>query len=641
MRVWPLRSQRAFSFLPSPPTQTSITLQACSSSKSLTKAKQIHQQIIINGTHRNPFFATKLIQLYIDCDDISSALFLLHHLHPPNVFAFTSILRFYSRHGQMRQCIRTYVDLRVMGVVPDGYVFPKVLKACAQSQWFETGVAVHKDVITFGSESNLQACNAVLDMYSKCADVQSAQKVFNEMSERDVFSWNSMMSGYVSNGLFEEAVRLLGLMRASGDCEPDVVTWNTMMDAYCKMGRCSEALRVFHQIKDPNVISWTTLISGYAGVRRHDLALGTFRDMVNFGMVLPDVDSLSGILVSCRFLGSLTSGNEVHCYGVKVISGDAFYKSAGAALLTLYANCGRLNDAENVFDRMDKSDVVTWNAMIYGLIDMGLANEAVQCFKEMQASNVKVDQTTVSTLLLACDLRRGKEMHAYVLKHRYNWVIPVCNALIHTYSKCGCIAYAYSVFSTMAVRDLVSWNTIISGFGMHGLGQTVLKLLQEMRDAGISPDSVTFSSALSACSHSGLVNEGIELFYRMIEEFSLNPAKEHFSCVVDMLARAGRLEDAFHFINKMPLEPDKHVWGALLAACQEHQNVSVGKLAAEKLIDLEPQEAGHYVTLSNIYSKAGRWNDAARIHQKSITKHYNVVFSCSLRKCCKEHLGVR
>ncbi|MED6171229.1 hypothetical protein PIB30_038856 [Stylosanthes scabra] len=615
MRAWPLRPKRAFSFLPSPPAQTSITLQACSYPKSLIKAKQIHQQMIINGTHRNPLFVTKLIQHYVDCDDITSALFLLHHLHQPNVFAFTPILWFYSRHGLMHQCIRTYVDLRVMGVVPDGYVFPKVLKACAKSRWLEIGVAVHKDIIVFGLESNLQVSNAVLDMYSKCADIHSAQKVFNEMSKRDVFSWNSMMSGYVCNGFFREAVRLLGLMRASGDCEPDVVTWNTIMDAYCRMGLCNEASRVFHQIKDPNVISWTTLISGYSGVRRHDLALGTFRDMLNFGMVLPDVGSLSGILVSCRLLGALTSGKEVHCYGIKVMSGDAFYKSSGAALLTLYANCGRLNDAENVFYRMDKSDVVTWNAMIYGFIDMGLANEAVQCFKEMQTSDVKVDQTTISTLLPVCDLRHGKEMHAYVSRHCYNWVIPVCNALICMYSKCGCIAYAYSVFSTMAVRDLVSWNTIISGFGMHGLGQTVLKLLQEMWNEGISPDLVTFSSALSACSHSGLVNEGIELFYRMTEEFGLNPAKEHFSCVVDMLARSGRLEDAFHFISKMPLEPDKHVWGALLAACQEHQNVSVGKLAAEKLIDLEPQEAGHYVTLSNIYSKAGRWDDAARIRR--------------------------
>uniref|UniRef100_K7MM67 Pentacotripeptide-repeat region of PRORP domain-containing protein n=1 Tax=Glycine max TaxID=3847 RepID=K7MM67_SOYBN len=415
-----------------------------------------------------------LIQIYADSNDLRSAVTLLHQISHPNVFAFTSILSFHSRHGLGHQCIQTYAELRRNGVVPDGYVFPKVLKACAQLSRFGSGRGVHKDVVVFGEESNLQVRNSVLDMYSKCGDVGSARQVFDEMSERDVFSWNSMMSGYVWNGL---------------DC------------------------------------------------------------------------------------------------------------------------------ADNVFWRMDKSDVVTWNAMIFGLVDVGLVDLALDCFREMQGRGVGIDGRTISSILPVCDLRCGKEIHAYVRKCNFSGVIPVYNALIHMYSIRGCIAYAYSVFSTMVARDLVSWNTIIGGFGTHGLGQTALELLQEMSGSGVRPDLVTFSCALSACSHSGLVNEGIELFYRMTKDFSMTPAREHFSCVVDMLARAGRLEDAFHFINQMPQEPNNHVWGALLAACQEHQNISVGKLAAEKLISLEPHEAGHYVTLSNIYSRAGRWDDAARVRK--------------------------
>lgn len=237
---------------------------------------------------------------------------------------------------------------------------------------------------------------------------------------------------------------------------------------------------------------------------------------------------------------------------------------------------------------MDKSDVVTWNAMILGYIDMGLGHLALEHFREMQGKGVRIDNTTISTILPVCDLRCGKQIHAYVRKSNFNCTIVVYNALVHMYSIHGCIEYSYSVFSTMVKKDLVSWNTIIGGFAMHGLGQTAVKLLQEMSDSGISPDSVTFSSALSACSHSGLVDEGNELFYRMIKDFGMTPVKEHFSWVIDMLGRAGRLEDAFHFINEMPLKPDKYIWGALLAACQKHENVNVGNLAAEKLIDLEP-----------------------------------------------------
>ncbi|XP_057422031.1 pentatricopeptide repeat-containing protein At5g39350-like [Lotus japonicus] len=589
-------------------------LQACSASKSLNQAKQLHHYMLLHGSHRKPFFTTKLIQIYADCDDLRSAHSLFRQLPQPNVFAFTSILAFHSRHGLARQCIETYAEMRFKGVSPDGYVFPKVLKACAQlAALLEVGVVVHKDVVVFRWDVDLRVCNSVLDMYSKCGDVEGAARVFDEMRERDVFSWNSMMSCYVCNGLSQRAVEVLESMRVDG-CEPDVVTRNTVMDAYCRMGLVSEASKVFEQIKDPNVISWTTLISGYSSVGRHGVSLGIFREMVNDGMVFPDAGALSGVLVSCRCLGALASGKEIHGYGLKIMPGEIFYRSAGAALLTLYARCRRLHDAENVFHRMDKSDVVTWNAMIFGFIDTGLGHLAVECFGEMQERGVKIDHTTISTILPVCDLRCGKQIHAYVSKTDFNCsMIPVYNALIHMYSICGCIAYAYSVFSTMVERDLVTWNTIIGGFGMHGLGQTALKLLREMSDSGINPDLVTFSSALSACSHSGLVDDGIELFYRMTKDFCLTPVKEHYSCVVDMLGRAGRLEDAFHFINQMPLEPDKHIWGALLSACQENQNISVGKLAAEKLISLEPLEASHYVTLSNLYSRAGRWDDAARI----------------------------
>ncbi|KAF7828741.1 pentatricopeptide repeat-containing protein [Senna tora] len=564
-------------------------LQACSVSKALLQGKQVHQQIILNGLHQNPFFATKLIQMYADCDDLHSAQFLIPKLPQPNVFAFTAILGFYSRHRLTEECIRTYGELRLMGVVPDGYVFPKVLRACAQSSYLDMGLRVHKDVIKFGSHFNLQVCNSIVDMYSKCGDIRSARQVFDEMSEREILSWNSMISGYVCNWLPKQAVDLLDFMKLEG-CEPDIVTWNTVMDAYCRMGLCHEASKIFKQIKYPNVISWTTLISGYTNIGKHEIAMETFRDMVNTGMIFPDVDSLSSILVSCRYLRALARGKEIHGYGVKILAWDAFYNSAGAALLTMYASCCKLSDASKVFYIMDKSDVVSWNAMIFGFIELGFGHLAVECFREMQ-------------------------IHAYVRKSSFNSIIPVCNAIIHMYSIRGCIAYAHSLFSTMVARDVVSWNTIIGGYGMHGLGHTALKLLQEMNDSGLRPDSVTLSSGLSACSHSGLVDQGIELFYRMTKDFGLTPVKEHYSCVVDMLARAGRLEDAYNFINELPLVPDKHIWGALLAACQEHQNVSVGKLAAEQMIRLEPHDAGHYVTLSNLYAKAGRWDDAARMRK--------------------------
>lgn len=557
---------------------------------------------------------TKLVQMYADCGDLGSAQALFDKLSQPNVFAWTAILGFYSRNGLSDECVRTYSEMKLKGVLPDKYVFPKVFRACGQLLWLEVGIQVHKDVVICGCEFDLQVCNSLIDMYSKSGDVGSGRRVFDEMVERDVLSWNSMISGYVCNGFLEFSVELLASMRIRG-FEPDMVTWNTVMDAYCRMGLCDEAWEIFEQIKEPNIISLTTLVSGYSRIGNHEKSLGIFREMMSRRVAFPDLDSLSSVLVSCRHLGALVCGQEIHGYGIRSVDSSSFYKSAGAALLTMYVKCKRIQDALNVFELMDRFDVVTWNAMILGFVDLEMGHLALECFSKMQRSGIMNNQITISTVLPACDLKSGKQVHAYITKNSFSSVIPVWNALIHMYSKCGCIGTAYSIFSNMISRDLVSWNTMIGGFGMHGLGQSALQLLRDMSHSDVCPNSVTFTSALSACSHSGLVDEGMELFHTMTRDFGFTPGMEHFSCVVDLLARADRLEDAVGFIEKMPLKPSKHIWSALLAACRAQQNVSVAKLAAEQLFQLEPEHAGNYVTLSNIYARAGRWDDAVAVRK--------------------------
>ncbi|XP_015890127.3 pentatricopeptide repeat-containing protein DOT4, chloroplastic isoform X2 [Ziziphus jujuba] len=592
--------------------QLNRLLQICCSSKTLNHGKQVHQQIIQGGLGRNPFLVTKLVQMYADCDHLLSARILFDQLSQPNVFAWTAIIGFYSRHGMYQKCVRTYAEMSLMGVSPDEYVFPKVLKVCAQSSCLKAGMQIHKDVITSGFEFSSEVCNSLIEMYSKCMDVQNAKRVFDVIVGRDLLSWNLMISGYVYNGLLESAVKLLDRMRFDG-CEPDVVTWNIVMDAYCQMRLCDEAWNIFERIKEPNIISWTTLIKGYSRIGNHEVSLRIFRDMISSGMISPDLDCLSGVLVSCRHLGSLSGGREIHSYGIKMKSCIAFYNSAGATLLTMYAKYGRLQDAKNVFKLMDQADVVTWNAMILGFADVGLEHSALECFSKMQRAGIKNDRTTISTVLPVCDLKSGKQIHAFIRKGCFDLVTPVWNALIYMYSKCGCIRSASLVFSNMLTRDVVSWNSMMGGFRMHGLGQAALELLKEMRQSALEPDSMTFTSVLSACSHSGLVNEGLEVFHKMTKYYCLTPSMEHYACIVDMLARAGRLQDAVTFIQNMPLEPDKSIWGTLLAACRSHQNVDVAKLAAEQLVLLEPEHAGHYVTLSNIFARAGRWDDSLKV----------------------------
>ncbi|XP_052205660.1 pentatricopeptide repeat-containing protein At3g09040, mitochondrial-like [Diospyros lotus] len=618
MRIWQphrgIPSLSATSLALSSSLELNHLLQLCSKSKALDPGRQLHQQIIMCGLGHDSFMTTKLVQMYADCRDLESAHQLFERLSQPNVFACTSILWFYSQNGMSSECVDFYGETKLRGVVPDGYVFPKVLRACAQSGNFQVGVLVHKDVITFGAELNLQVCNSLIDMYSKCGDVESARRVFDQMVERDLLSWNSMISGYVHNEFLKSAVDLLDSMRLKGFV-PDLVTWNTVMDAYCRMGQCDEAWKIFEGIKEPNVVSWTTLISGYSRIGKHQVTLTIFRNMVSKGEVLSDLACISNVIVSCRHLGALTWGREIHAYGTKRETWFAFYKSAGPALLTMYARCKRLRDATNVFNLMDKFDVVSWNAMISSLSDLRMENRALECFRRMQNMGLGNNETTISAALPACDLESGKQMHAYILRSSFSPVIAVWNALIHMYSRCGHIEAAYSVFSNMASRDFVSWNTMIGGFGMHGSGRAALQLLQQMSHSGLCPDSTTFTSVLSACSHSGLLHEGLQVFRRMTKELGINPGAEHYACVVDLLARAGCLEDAVGFIKAMPVEADGRVWGAVLAAAQAHQNVRVAMLASQRLVHLEPGHAGHYVTLANMYARVGRWDDAVRVRK--------------------------
>uniref|UniRef100_A0A7N0T9F8 Pentatricopeptide repeat-containing protein n=1 Tax=Kalanchoe fedtschenkoi TaxID=63787 RepID=A0A7N0T9F8_KALFE len=615
MLAW--RLKRAFSTSNAPNVSSmelNRTLQMGGKAKDLKCVRRTHQKIIMHQLGFDSFLMTKLVQSYADCDHFLYAQKLFDKLPRPNVFAWTAMLALCNRRGLPRECLQMYGRMRVEGVVPDKYVFPKVLRSCAQLLWLELGMVLHKDAICCGGEFNLQVCNALIDMYSKCGDFGRARKLFDQMGVRDLLTWNSLLSGYVSNGFHEKVVELFDAMKLEG-VQPDLISWNTVIDAYCRMERCDQALGLFENISEPNIISWTTIISGYSRIGKPEMALSLFSNMVQSG-VTPDLDSLSTALASCRAVNVLTTGREIHAFGMKVNAIPPFYKSCGAALLAMYGASKRLQDAVNVYRLMDELDVVTWNAMIHGYVDLGSEQMALTCFGKMQNLGIECDETTLATVLPACDLKCGAQIHAYVCRRSFSMTVAVWNALIHMYSKCGCVGSAYSLFNGLSVKDTISWNTIINGFGMHGHGHTAIQLLKEMNQSGLRPNSVTFTSVLSACSHSGLVDEGLELFHSLTKDFSFVPQREHYACIVDLLARCGRLEEAVNFVQTMPFEPDKCIWGSMLAASSGYQNAHVATLAAEHLFVLEPKHAGHYVTLSNILVRDGKWEEAAQVRRR-------------------------
>lgn len=398
----------------------------------------------------------------------------------------------------------------------------------------------------------------------------------------------------------------------SDGCDPDLVTWNTLMDGYCRAGRCAEARAILFQLARPNAISWTTVIVGYARSGNHEASLEIFSRMMHAGSVPPDLDTLSCVAASCRHVADADAGRAVHAYGVKGNAGGAFYGSAGAALLLLYARDSRMAAARSVFELMDPTEVVTWNAVLQWLVHAGRRSEALEHFRAMMSRGIGWNHATLSSLLPLCDLRHGEEVHAHVIKHGDGGcIVTEMNALIDMYARSGCIWAAHRVFSSTDGKDVATWNTMISGFGSHGLGEQAVEHVNRMVQLGFKPNAMTLTSTLMACAQCGIVNEGIELFETMPQEFGFPLVEEHYACAVDMLARAGRFAEATRLARKMPMAA--RVWGAMLASCQTHQNVEFGRMAFEELVRLEPRNPGNYVTMSNIYARAGRWNDAGRV----------------------------
>eukprot|EP01018_Ginkgo_biloba_P025377 Gb_18462 [translate_table: standard] len=491
-------------------------------------------------------------------------------------------------------------------------------------------------------ERNVVSWNSMIAGYVQNGRVEDARQVFDSMPERDVVSWNGMIAGYVQNGRMNEGRQLFDKMPVR-----NVVSWTTMISGCAQNGRTEDARQLFDKMPEPNIWSWNAMIAGYAQNDRSEEALKFFRLMLREGMT-PNPFTFPSVLRASASVEALELGRQVHACVLKIgFDSDVF---VGSALVTMYARCGIIDDASQVINKMPKTDLASWNAMVAGYVQNGRIPDARQVFDKLSQRNVvswtamiagyaqngfyeealiffiqmlrtgtKANQSTFTCVLRACAslaaLEQGRQVHSHINKTSFESDVFVKNALITMYAKCGSIEDANQVFRIMPERDVISWNAMISGYAQHGHAKEALQLFEQSRQAGIKPDEITFVGVLCACSHGGLVDEGWRYFDSMIQDHYLTPMHEHYACMVDLLGRAGHLDEAEEFINKMPLEPDVVVWGALLSACKTHVNIKLGKRAAEHLFELEPNNDSTYVMLSNIYAAASRWDDAIKVRK--------------------------
>eukprot|EP01018_Ginkgo_biloba_P034078 Gb_04445 [translate_table: standard] len=544
----------------------------------------------------------------------------------------------------------------------DSNSYGLILQACVDIKSLNQ---LHAHILLIGHTQNVFLGTKLVSMYALFGNIENARLVFDKMQQPNIFLWNEIIKGCTCNGFCEEALALYYQMQQAG-IQPNNFTFpfvlkacasltavqhgkeihdqiirsrfesyvcvgNALVDMYAKCGNIDFARHLFDGMSKRDVVTWTAMIAGYVQNGQANEALKFFHQMQLAG-VKPNRVTILSLLSACADLAALQQGKDIHDYVIKSnLESDV---SVATALIAMYAKCSGIKIARQLFDKMSKRDMVSWSGMIAAYAQNGYANEALTLFDQMQAADVKPSSLTIVSVLQACAhlgaLQQGSWIHDYIIRSGMKTNVFVETALIDMYAKCGCIGMARQLFDKMSKRNVVSWSAMIAGYGMHGNGEDALLLFNQMQEAGMKPNHITFICVLFACSHAGLVDKGWQYFCSMSRDYCITPRVEHYTCMVDLLGRAGCLDEAQDFIKKMPLKPDVGVWGALLGACRIHSNIELGEHVAERLFELEPDNAGYYVLLSNIYAEAGRWDEVEKVRTVMENTRLRKAPGCSL-----------
>ncbi|KAF3445569.1 hypothetical protein FNV43_RR10745 [Rhamnella rubrinervis] len=541
------------------------SLQSC---KSLRELKKTHVQILIHGLQDSDFLLPKLLTFSSELGFLDYAIWGFRISRFPNVVTYNTLIKCLvgKKH---KDALRFYDQMKVSKTPPNSFTFTFLLKCFESFQALEDGKVIHSEIMKLGFCSSIFVQNTLLNFYAKCSkELNSACQVFGEMPKRDMVSWNSMIAAYMAYGETEPAIRLFNSMP-----ERNIVTWNSVVSGLSKAGNMESAHMIFERMPERNEVSWNSMISGYVGL---------------------------GNVKSARCVFDQMPEKTVFSW---------------TAMVSGYSMIGDLELARSIFDQMPVRNVVSWNAMIAGYVHNHMFDQAFHIFSEMLVDGkCRPDQTTLISMLCACShlgsLEHGKWINSYIKRNSFDMSIPLGNALIDMFAKCGDIENAKAVFHKMAKKCIITWTTMVSGLAVNGKCREALTLFDAMCLEGIKPDDVIFIAVLSACTHGGLVEDGKRIFNLMVEKFDLEPRIEHYGCMVDLLGRAGELEEAVRFIERMHLKPNAVIWATLLGCCKVHGNVDLLDIIIRRIMDQEPSNPSYLTLISNMSASFGHWKEA-------------------------------
>lgn len=604
--------------------------------------RQIHAFAVVSGYIANVSVCNSLINMYCKSRDLRRALCMFANLKNPDTVSYNTVI---SGFEDSKSALLFAHDMHSAGIVFDSRTFTSALAHCADGEEFDFGYQLHCLVLKLGLEAEIFTGNALITLYSKCGKVEDAKRVFCEMPHKDLVSWNAIISGYAQEGYdglgamkgfvemvveglkldhvsftsvvaacghernldFGKQVHALSMKRGYGD---HVKVCNVLMSMYSKCGSVEDAVAVFQNIIDRNVVSYTTMIS----IVEED-AMNLFKEMIQEEIWPNDVTFIGLIHVITKY-NMMQEGLMVHAFCVK---SNFLSKSCVVnSFITMYGKFQRIEDCIKVFEQLEDRDIISWNALISAYSLNGMYQKALQVFFSA-SEELTPNPYTFGAVLHAIassesiSLRQGQRCHCLMKKLGLDSDPVVSGALLDMYAKRGSIFESEKIFSELTKKNQVAWTSIISAYSRHGDYEKVMMYFKEMVMDGVKPDSITFLSILTSCSRNGLVDLGHEIFDSMTKDHSVEPSAEHYSCLVDMLGRAGKLKEAEELLSKIPGRPRVSVLQSLLGACRNYGDVDMATRVADTLIDMEPNEAGSYVLMSNLFAEKGKWEKVAKI----------------------------
>ncbi|KAA0046793.1 pentatricopeptide repeat-containing protein [Cucumis melo var. makuwa] len=620
-----------------------LALKACCGLPKL--GRQIHGFVISSGFFSHITVSNSLMNMYCKSGQLERAFSVFENLHDPDIVSWNTIL---SGFEKSENALSFALRMNLNGVKFDSVTYTTALSFCLDIEDFLFGWQLHSLALKCGLESDVFVGNALVTMYSRCEHLVDARKVFDEMPSRDRVSWSAMITGYAQEGdnglqailVFVQMVRegvkfdnvpITGALSVCGHernlelgkqihClavktghETHTSVGNVLISTYSKCEIIEDAKAVFELINDRNVISWTTMISLY-----EEGAVSLFNKMRLDGVYPNDVTFI-GLLHAITIRNMVEQGLMVH--GLCIKADFVSELTVGNSLITMYAKFEFMQDASRVFMELPYREIISWNALISGYAQNALCQEALEAFF-YAIMEYKPNEYTFGSVLNAISagedisLKHGQRCHSHLIKVGLNFDPIISGALLDMYAKRGSIQESQRVFNETSKQSQFAWTALISGYAQHGDYESVIKLFEEMEKEKIKPDAVIFLSVLTACSRNRMVNMGRQLFDMMIKDHMIEPEGEHYSCMVDMLGRAGRLEEAEEILASIPGGPGISALQSLLGACRTHGNVEMAERIANDLMKKEPLESGPYVLMSNLYAQKGDWEKVAEMRKE-------------------------